>query len=65
MEKLLKRDRDKEGYEIKYLDSIKGWARISPCCKAGVSCYGLGGACCRTCFAPLAESFLYPPVLKK
>ena len=63
MEKLVKRD--KEGFEIKYWDSIKEWARISPCCKADVSCYGSGGACCRSCYAPLAESFLCPPILKK
>ena len=55
--------RDKEGYEANYWDSIKEWARISPCCKADVSCYGSGGACCRKCYAPLDDEYLALPLL--
>tara|TARA_R110001583_G_scaffold652_8_gene5952 strand:+ start:748 stop:957 length:210 start_codon:yes stop_codon:yes gene_type:complete len=52
---------DKEGFEIRYSKDLKEWARISPCCKADVSCYGEGGACCRKCFAPLDEIYLVHP----
>ena len=54
---------DKEGFEIRYSKDLKEWARISPCCKADVSCYGEGGACCRKCFAPLDDNYLALPCL--
>lgn len=54
---------DKEGFEIRYCNDLEEWTRISPCCKADVSCYGEGGACCRKCYAPLDDEYLALPLL--